>query len=80
MEGGERRGFFGPCAPALSNAFALALGDGGGRTTPVPDEWLASVLALAGVFPECRGEDPLASPSDCSSGIWTLSRGRAAPF
>ena len=28
---------------------ALALGEGGGRTTPVPEEWLASVLAFCGV-------------------------------
>ena len=28
---------------------ALALGQGGGRTTPVPEEWLASVLAFRGV-------------------------------
>ena len=30
---------------------ALALGEGGGRTTPVPEEWLASVLAFRGVGP-----------------------------
>lgn len=54
---------------------ALALGDGGGNTTP--EEWLASVLALAGVPPavpaDCRGEDsdPAVAlpPSDCSLGI-----------
>ena len=28
---------------------ALALGEGSGRTTPVPEEWLASVLAFRGV-------------------------------
>jgi len=73
----------GPCAPALS--IALALGEGGGRTTP--DEWLASVLPFAGVSatvpPECRVDDSAdASPSssDCSLGIWTLSLGRFAPI
>lgn len=28
---------------------ALALGEGGGKTTPVPEEWLASLLAFRGV-------------------------------
>ena len=61
---------------------ALALGDGGGNTTP--EEWLASVLALAGVSPkvpaDCRGEDSAVAlpPSDCSLGIWTVNRGLAA--
>ncbi len=69
--GGRAKGFGGPCAPALR--MALALGDGGGNTTP--EEWLASVLALAGVSPtvpaECRGEDSAVAlpPSDCSLGI-----------
>ena len=65
----------GPDAPALR--IALALGDGGGSTTPVPEEWLFSVLVLAGVGPDCWGDDSPAalSPSDCSSGIWTLSLG-----
>lgn len=61
---------------------ALALGEGGGSTTP--DEWLASVLVLAGVplaVPaECRGEDSAVAlpPSDCSLGICTFNLGRAA--
>lgn len=78
---GRAKGFGGPCAPALR--MALALGEGGGKTTP--DEWLASVLAWAGVSPivpaDCRGEDSAVAlpPSDCSLGICTVSRGRAAP-
>lgn len=68
---GRANGFGGPCAPAL--IIALALGEGGGRTTP--DEWLASVLALAGVppvvSPDSRGDDSAVAlpPSDCSLGI-----------
>ncbi len=47
----------------------------------MPEEWLASVLvALAGVFSDWRGEDSLASASDRSSGICTLSCGRLAPL
>jgi len=71
----------GPCAPALK--IALALGDGGGKTTP--EEWLASVLALAGVSPavppDSRGEDSAVAlpPSDCSLGIWTFNLGLFAP-
>lgn len=64
---------------------ALALGEGGGRTTP--EEWLASVLALAGVSPavppDSRGEDSaVADPpsSDCSLGICTFSIGLFAPL
>ena len=59
---------------------ALALGEGGGRTTPVPEEWLASVLAFLGVAPDWRGDDsPVAlSASDCSSGICTFSLGLLA--
>lgn len=73
--GGLAKGFGGPCAPALSRA--LALGDGGGRTTP--DEWLASVLPLAGVppvvSPDSRGEDSAVAlpPSDGSLGICTFN-------
>lgn len=47
---GRANGLGGPDAPALK--IALALGDGGGRTTPVPEEWLASVLAFLGVAPD----------------------------
>ena len=76
--GGLANGFGGPVAPALSNA--LALGDGGGRTTP--DECDASVL-LCGValVLASLGEDPaVALPaSECSLGIWTFSRGRFSP-
>ena len=78
---GRANGLGGPWAPALR--IALALGDGGGSTTP--DEWLASVLALAGVPPavpaDCRGDDSAVAlpPSDCSLGICTLSLGRLAP-
>jgi len=71
----------GPCAPALR--IALALGEGGGRTTPVPEEWLASVLAFAGVSaalaPDCDFEDSPLPASDCSSGICTFSFGLFAP-
>lgn len=79
---GRAKGLGGPCAPALR--IALALGDGGGKTTP--EEWLASVLALAGVSaavpPDPRGEDSAVAlpPSDCSLGIWTLSLGLFAPI
>lgn len=63
---------------------ALALGEGGGSTTP--EEWLASVLALAGVSlavpPDSRGEDSAVAepPSDCSLGICTFSRGLLPPI
>lgn len=79
---GLAKGFGGPWAPALR--MALALGDGGGRTTP--EEWDASVLALAGVSeavpPDSRGEDSAVAepPSDCSLGICTLRRGLLAPI
>ena len=79
---GLAKGFGGPWAPALR--MALALGEGGGRTTP--EEWEASVLALAGVSdavpPDSRGEDSAVAepPSDCSLGIWTLRRGLLAPI
>lgn len=70
--GGRAKGLGGPCAPALSRA--LALGEGGGRTTP--EEWEASVLGFAGVSPGAsplaRGEEPavaLPPSSDCSEGI-----------
>lgn len=59
----------------------LALGDGGGRTTPDPCA-LPAETDLAGVpvvvLPESLGEDSAVAlpPSDCSLGIWTLSRGR----
>lgn len=80
--GGRAKGFGGPWAPALRRA--LALGEGGGRTTP--EEWEASVLVLAGVSPGASplawGEEPavpLPPSSDCSEGIWTFRRGRLAP-
>lgn len=76
---GRAKGFGGPVAPALSSA--LALGEGGGRTTP--DEWDASVLVLAGVAPVVLASlgEPEAcvfSASECSSGICTLRRGLLA--
>lgn len=74
---GRAKGFGGPWAPALSSA--LALGDGGGSTTP--DEWLVSET-FAGVSPavppDWLGEGPavaLPPSSDCSLGICTLSLG-----
>lgn len=77
--GGRAKGLGGPDAPALKSA--LALGDGGGSKTP--EECEASVLVLAGVgtvVPESLGEESaVALPaSECSLGIWTLSRGRFA--
>lgn len=79
---GLAKGFGGPWAPALR--MALALGEGGGRTTP--EEWDASVLALGGVSeavpPDSRGEESAVAepPSDCSLGIWTFRRGLLAPI
>ena len=63
---------------------ALALGDGGGSTTP-EDEWLASVLPFAGVSStlDWRGEDSAEaepSSSDFSLGIWTFNCGLFAPI
>lgn len=63
---------------------ALALGEGGGRTTP--EEWDASALAIAGVSsavpPDWRGEDSAVAdpPSDCSLGICTFNLGRLPPI
>lgn len=78
---GRAKGLGGPDAPALSKA--LALGEGGGRTTP--EECEPPVSARRdGCVPDApvdsRGEEsavPLAS--DASSGICTLSCGRLAP-
>jgi hypothetical protein len=79
--GGRAKGLGGPVAPALSKE--LALGDGGGRTTP--EECEASVLVLAGVapvVPESLGEESAvwlpASASECSLGICTFSLGRTS--
>jgi hypothetical protein len=77
---GRANGLGGPDAPALSSE--LALGDGGGKSTP--EEWDASVLVRAGVAPvvvppdSLLGEDSAVAlpPSECSLGIWTLSLGR----
>jgi hypothetical protein len=67
--GGRAKGFGGPEAPALIRE--LALGEGGGRTTP--EECEASVPVLAGVTPvvESFGEESaVALPaSECSLGI-----------
>jgi hypothetical protein len=72
--GGRANGFGGPVAPALRRE--LALGDGGGKTTP--DECDASVLR-AGVAPEMEsfGDESAVAlpPSECSLGIWTRSFG-----
>lgn len=76
--GGRAKGFGGPVAPALKRE--LALGDGGGRTTP--EEWDASVPVLAGVTPvlDPFGEESaVALPaSECSLGICTFSLGFCA--
>lgn len=78
--GGRANGFGGPVAPALSNE--LALGEGGGRTTP--EECDASVLrpGVAPVVPESLGdESAVALPaSECSLGIWTLNLGLLSPI
>ena len=77
--GGRAKGLGGPVAPALSSE--LALGDGGGRTTP--EECDASVLrpGVAPVVPESLGdESAVALPaSDCSLGICTLNLGLLSP-
>ena len=77
--GGRAKGFGGPDAPALKRA--LALGDGGGSSTP--EECEASVLVLAGVTPvvpdSLGDESAVALPvSECSLGICTFNRGRFA--
>ena len=81
---GRANGLGGPCAPALRSA--LALGEGGGSTTP--DEWLPSVPPAPlvdgpppAVLLAAWGEEvasPL-PPSDTSSGICTFSCGRLPP-
>ena len=67
-------------APALSSE--LALGEGGGKTTP--EECDASVLrpGVAPVVPESLGdESAVALPaSEGSLGIWTLSLGLLSPM
>lgn len=80
--GGRAKGFGGPVAPAESSD--VADGDGGGSTTP--DEWESVPLRRVDVdvaSVEFRGEpadSAVALPlSDCSSGICTFRRGRAAP-
>ena len=67
---GRAKGFGGPCAPALRRA--LAEGEGGGRTT------LSVGGAAVGwaVAVSLSADSP--SPSDCSLGICTLSRGLLA--
>jgi hypothetical protein len=78
--GGRAKGLGGPVAPALSRE--LALGDGGGRTTP--EECDASVLrpGVAPVVPESFGdESAVALPaSECSLGICTLNLGLLSPM
>lgn len=73
---GRANGFGGPVAPAL--IMELALGEGGGRTTP---EECVSVLVLAGVapvVPEPLGEDSAVWLPFCdssSAGICSIKRG-----
>lgn len=78
--GGRAKGLGGPVAPALSSE--LALGEGGGSTTP--EECEASVLrpGVAPVVPESFGEESaVALPaSECSLGICTLNRGLLSPI
>jgi hypothetical protein len=79
--GGRANGFGGPLAPAESRADAE--GDGGGKTTPDEcesvgrrDGWDAASVEVP------RGDEESAvalPPSEGSSGIWTLRRGRAPP-
>lgn len=78
---GRAKGFGGPDAPALSKA--LALGEGGGKTTP--EECEPSVPALrVGCVPvasvDSGGEEPAVPfpSSEGSSGICNASRGRLA--
>lgn len=65
----------GPLAPALSKA--LALGDGGGRTTgPSPFARTGVIVAVAAV--SLGDASPVVSPpSEASLGIWTFSLGLA---
>ena len=72
--GGRANGFGGPVAPALSSV--LALGDGGGSTTPL---WPCSRFGVSAVpagFGDVAAVCLAASSSSCSLGISTLSRGR----
>lgn len=75
--GGRAKGFVGPVAPALKRA--LALGEGGGSTTPEPDDGAPSVAPalvdpVPPEVPDFLGEEPPVSPvvlppSECSLGI-----------
>lgn len=69
--GGRAKGLGGPDAPALN--IALALGEGGGRTTPV-----LGFRGVSPVVPVSLGEESaVALPvSDCSLGICTFNLGR----
>lgn len=79
--GGRANGFGGPVAPAERSVWAD--GDGGGRTMPEEcesDAWRRVVWDVDSV--ELRGEFDSAvalPPSEGSSGISTLKRGRAPP-
>ena len=76
---GRAKGLGGPVAPALSNA--LALGEGGGRTTPEAFPGSPFTGAGCGAPAVVSFEDEFAvssPPSDCSLGICTFSRGRLA--
>lgn len=77
---GRAKGLGGPVAPALIKE--VALGEGGGRTTP---EECVSVLVLAGVapvVPESLGDDSAVwlPFSECSLGICNIRRGREPSF
>lgn len=78
--GGRANGLGGPVAPALSSE--LALGEGGGKTTP--EECDASVLrpGVAPVVPESLGDESAVAlpPSECSLGICTRSLGLLSPI
>lgn len=75
---GRAKGLGGPCAPALSKAFAD--GDGGGNTTPC-DGPACCEEPLIPLGLEVLGASELAVPPsspECSLGICTLRRGRLA--
>lgn len=68
---GRAKGLGGPLAPALRRA--LALGEGGGKTTPVWPPSRTGVICA----PVCAcGEEPaVRSSPESSEGICTFSRG-----
>jgi hypothetical protein len=78
---GRAKGFGGPLAPA--DSMADAEGEGGGRTTPDECESLACRRVDRDAASDVPRGDPDSAvalpPSEGSSGICTLSRGRAGP-